>query len=145
MAQIVAIKGLDEMVSNMKAAADNIRASLEKGMDKATTFFIGQLPDEASIPEPEGSAYTRTGTMMRSVGQEVRTLGVDVVGVVFVGAIAPYAPWVISSEVGNNGAGPQARIHQGRWFTLQGELKKNMDAIRNIILDAVTALAKGGR
>jgi hypothetical protein len=114
-----------EMVSRyLLGKGLGVKQALREGLHAGVIYLHGSLPDESSIPKPAGSKYQRTGLMMRSITEEVRSLGEDQVGVLGVGKVAPYGPWVISSEVARSGSGPQARIHQGRWFTLQGKLKE---------------------
>jgi hypothetical protein len=48
-----------------------------------------------------------------------------------IGSPTKYSPWVISSEaVPEVGAGPQAAVHKGRWWTLQEVVKKSLAEVK---------------
>lgn len=54
-----------------------------------------------------------------------------------------YSPWVISSEaVAEVGAGPQASIHKGRWWTLQEVVNKTLGEVKRIYSEMLRNMLK---
>lgn len=135
----IVIRGLDKLNRNLDRMADGVRPALRSATEKAVLYVHGEVPEYPS--PPSNSNYRRTGTLGRSITTEVRELGRDTVGVI--GTAVVYAPWVISSEaVGNRG--PQAGVHRGRWYTLQGVVKKAKDGIVKIYEKAIRDLINSG-
>lgn len=86
--------------------------------------------------------YKRTTSagLAGSITTQVRTIGGNYAGVIGTNKI--YAPWVISSEkVGSRG--PQARYHQGTWWTLQEEVRKRFPDVVEIYRKAVRNFTGG--
>lgn len=110
----ITIKGMDELNRKLGRIGRDIRPELRRTTDRAVKYVHGTIP---SYPAPPAtSTYRRTGTLGRANTTEVREIGNEIVGVI--GNNTVYAPWVISKEEAA-GAGPQAKVHQGRWYTLQ--------------------------
>lgn len=133
----ITILGLDELNRKLNRIQGDLRPSLEQATNKAVLYVHSTVPPYPA--PPAASTYRRTGTMGRSITTEVRSLGSQVVGVIGTNVI--YAPWVISDESAG-GAGPQAFMHKGRWWTLQGVVSKARDNIVKIYEDAVRALLR---
>lgn len=112
----IEIRGLAELRRKMAAAQRDLQPELLKAMERAVKHVHATVPPYPA--PPAGSNYRRTGTLGRSITTEARPLGSDVVG--SIGTPVVYAPWVISSEKTAGGRGPQAGMHRGRWWTLQG-------------------------
>lgn len=119
MADNVVIYGLDELSGKIKRMRGELKTDLEKVTSRAVLYAHSQIPPYP--PTREGQKYRRTGTLGREITAEVRTIGSETVGVI--GSPTVYAPWVISDEaVGDRG--PQAWMHEDRWWTLQDVLEK---------------------
>lgn len=130
------ILGLDPVLNKYGRIQRDIRPILRQGVDRAVKYVHSQVPPYP--PPPATSLYIRTGTLGREIGTEVRTMGAQVVGII--GSPTVYSPWVISDRA-VGGAGPQARQHKGRWWTLQGVVDKArgrvLDILRNTIRDLI--------
>jgi hypothetical protein len=138
------VKGVSQVSGMLERVRKAVLDESREAMRQAGTFIVGQLPDESSIPE-RGS-YHRTGTMMRAIHSDVKAIGSDIVGIIGVRNIALYAPWVISSEISNiSGAGPQAWMHKGRWFTLQDEINKHLGDVMKFLQEGIRRALSLGR
>jgi len=128
----ITIRGLDRLNRRLDDIERDIRPTLRDATEKAVLYVHGQVPEYPS--PPPRSTYRRTGTLGREIGTEVKELGSEIVGVI--GTATVYAPWVISDRaVGSRG--PQAGVHRGRWYTLQGVVKKARNAIIEIYQKAI--------
>lgn len=83
-------------------------------------------------PEVPGQRYVRTGLLGRSFRTDVHPM-LNLISMKLSNVATQkgryYPPWVISKErIGQ--AGPQARVHQGRWYTLQEYAKGKMDYVK---------------
>jgi len=137
-AMIFKILGLDKLTAKLKRlTAPQLTRELESTTRKAVNYVHGKVP--AYPAPPIGSTYSRTGTLGRSITTKVVTMGSNVKGTI--GSPTPYAPWVISDEPGG-GAGPQAWMHKGRWYTLQGVVRKAQDAVNRFFEDMVRRLTR---
>ncbi len=77
--------------------------------------------------------YKRTGTLGRSWHKEVTGRGADMVGRVYSdGNKAPYNRYVQDREF-------QARVHQGRWSTIQEIAERNADNIDAMFRNRIEA------
>ena len=133
----VKVIGLEALMKKLKRlSAPELTSEMKKTTEKAVKYVHSQVPNYP--PPPAGSTYGRTGTLGREITTEVRTMGTDIIGLI--GSPTPYAPWVISTEQGSNGAGPQAWMHQGRWWTLQGVVKKAQEAVFKFFDDMMRRL-----
>lgn len=135
---IFKVLGLDKLTAKLRRlSAPELTRELEKTTRKAVHYVHGKVP--AYPAPPVGSTYSRTGTLGRGINTKVKTMGSNVIGTI--GSPTPYAPWVISDEAAG-GAGPQAWMHEGRWWTLQGVVKKAQDAINRFFEDMVKRLTR---
>jgi len=135
------IFGLNKLTAKLKRlSAPELTKELEKTTRKATFYVHGKLPSESSIPQPAGSTYKRTGNMVAGINTDVKTMGSNVIGLI--GTPISYAPWVISSEKIPGKGGPQARVHKGRWYTLQAHVKKYQKDINKFFEDLVKRLIR---
>jgi len=126
------INGLDKTLAHLDRIGE-IPAAMGDTMKEAVLYVHSQVPPYPA--PPPASTYRRTGTLGRTVTTmqgsepsalsrvEVSTLGGIVVGVI--GTRLEYAPFVISE-------GNQAKVHAGRWWTLQGVVKSSWSGIVDI-------------
>lgn len=127
----IKIEGLERIGKRLEKIG-SIKTELLETTDRAIKYVHSQVPPYPSMRS--GQRYVRTGTLGRSIGTEVRTMGASVVGTI--GTNIVYAPWVISSE-------KQAWMHVGRWWTLQGIMRKARDGIVKIYEDMLKRLVHG--
>jgi hypothetical protein len=133
----IVAKGVKELNHKLLAISEGFRPMIEQATNKAVLYVHSTVPKYPA--QPEGTRYRRTGTLGREITTEVRSVGSDVVGVI--GSPTVYAPWVISAEeIG--GIGPQAKVHQGRWWTLQGVVERAKEAVVKIYLTSLQELLK---
>lgn len=133
----IRIKGLDALRSKWSSAASIIQPALKSGMHEAVLYVHSQVPPYPA--PPIGSTYIRTGQLGRSITERVEELSQGVAG--YIGTNTIYAPWVISSEA-VGGRGPQARVHQGRWWTLQGVVERSAANVQKIFERVVDDILK---
>ena len=133
------IFGLEKLTEKLKKlSAPQLTSKLKETTWKATLYVHGKLPSESSIPTR--GTYDRTGVMVASITTDVESMGSGFVGLI--GTKMSYAPWVISSEEAANGDGPQAWMHVGRWYTLQGHLKKYQKDVNKFFEDLIKRLTR---
>jgi len=131
------IKGMDKLSKELGRIGTEIKPALVQATRRAILYVHSEVPPYP--PPPPLSTYRRTEKMGASISTEVRELGSTIVGVI--GTPIVYAPWVISDQaVGKRG--PQAWMHKGRWWTLQGVVMKAKDVIVKIYEQAVHDLIK---
>jgi hypothetical protein len=135
----VEVIGMSKSVARLTKIADKLPPGLYKVTQRAVLYVHQNLP--VQVPQPPGTAYRRTGSLFRSITTEVESLGNEVIG--SIGSNIEYAPWVISKNETPEGLGPQAEIHQGRWFTLQEEVAKRRKAIVGFYRKYIQSLLKG--
>lgn len=99
---------------------------IEKTTKQAVSYVLQRVPKYP--PPPAGSRYRRTGTLGRSISGKVKRLGSTWRG--FVGTKVVYAPYVIDEQF-------QARVHQGRWYTLQAVVRGARDGVLRLYRDAL--------
>ncbi len=133
----IKIKGLNKLNKKLRRAGNNTKPAIKKATRKAVLYIHSQVPP---YPPPlPNSDYRRTGTLGRSITTEVRDIGSQTVGLI--GSAVIYAPDVISAKkVGKRG--PQKRIHKGRWYTLQGVVKKAHKDVLKIYRKMIAELLK---
>lgn len=112
-----------------KLSQQEYRRRLERGIEKALLFAHGSLPGYPA--PPPRSRYRRTGTLGKSITTRVEKTRDEVRGII--GTALRYAPWVISSRRIDDGRGPQAWMHRGRWWTLQEEIARRKSEIVRIV------------
>ena len=128
----IVIIGIERLTEKLVRIQVGIQPVGERSMLEAIEYIHQETP--AYPVRPPASTYVRTGTLGRSVhgmrgdaegslSRVERGLGSDVVG--FVGTNIEYAPWVISED-------KQAKMHRGRWWTLQGVVRKSWAGVRRI-------------
>lgn len=125
------LKGYTRIVKKLKRierAHDRLGPFVENwidNMEKQATYGPGSNP-----VQPPGSSYERTFTLQRSRRKGLSKTKTGVVG--WLRWTANYAIWVI-------GEGRQAGIHAGRWWTVDGILRKNR---RQIVAGARRLIAR---
>jgi len=132
----VEVEGLNELVASINSIVSGKQDAIARGMTTAMLRTHDRLPGYP--PEPPNSTYVRTLELGRKIYTDVETIGGDTVGVI--GDPVVYAPWVISDEEIVGGIGPQAKVHKGRWWILQEEVRKAMPEIASILGDALIDL-----
>lgn len=135
----VEIRGLSQLVSKL----DRMSGTLDDELIRTTTSVVAYVHSTVPPypPPPAGSGYVRTGTLGREISTDVRVLGSEIVGVI--GSPTVYSPYVIS-DVEVDGRGPQAWMHVGRWWTLQGVVEKAKDGIIHLYERMIQRLISGG-
>jgi hypothetical protein len=144
------IKGnFDDIIRKFEERQKKMRDGLRTATEKATAYAHSQVPKYPTPPAPgewarktspaqkraffvqlrAGGWKKRTGTLGRSIATDVRELGSSFVGVIGTGVV--YAPYVISDKAVEQ-RGPQALMHAGRWWTLQGVVRGAKDEIMKI-------------
>lgn len=134
------IKGLDKLNKKLKRLqSSELKDTLKKTTDKAVKYVHSQVPEYPA--PPPASTYRRTGTLGRQINTAVKEVGSEIYGVI--GSPTKYSPWVISSEaVPEVGAGPQAAVHKGRWWTLQDVVKKSLAEVKRFYSKMLEDLIK---
>lgn len=144
MANLIEVKGLDELIARMKAYPAELKRSLGITVTSALIVLWENVPPYPA-PPPD-STYERTGTLGRSLGSgegggslgdpevfSVRALGSGFEGKF--GTNLDYAPYVI-------GDGTQAQAHQGRWYTIRTISEKSAEKITRLFDTLGEKLAK---
>ena len=127
----IKIEGMDKLRERLEKMG-SINDELVETTDKAIKYVHSTVPPYP--PTRPGQRYVRTGTLGRSIGTEVRSLGTSVVGVI--GTAVVYAPTVISED-------KQGSAFVGRWWTLQGVMRKARDGVMKIYADMLKRLVHG--
>ena len=120
----VRISGVDELDRKLAKIKGDIKPEVLRTTKKAVQYLHGQVPGYP--PPPPLSTYRRTGTLGRSLTAKATPTGTGAVG--RIGTVTSYAPDVISDEA-VGGRGPQAPVHRGRWYTLQGVVRSCRAAV----------------
>lgn len=133
------IKGLDKLEKKLDKLGKDLSSSHKKLAEAGALYVHSQIP---SYPEPRpGSSYRRTNTLGRTFTAKAKRLSSGR----WAGAVGTpitYAPWVVSEEKGNNGKGPQAWFHKGRWWTLQKVVKDSARGVKNVYRSAIRRMLK---
>ena len=144
MTNTIEIKGLDELIRRMQAFPTQLKAAMDATMDAAMLVLWENVPPYP--PPPDGSTYTRTGTLGRTLGSgpgggkasgtpevyEVRELGGGYVG--RFGTNLEYAPYVIGDD-------DQAR-HMQHWWKIGSIAGKSEEKIRGLFATLAEKLAQ---
>lgn len=133
----IRFRGLNELNAKLNRIQSGL-SDMRSTTERATKYVRGQIPPYP--PPPANSKYRRTGTLGREIYDQVRPVGSGFVGVI--GSPTVYGPWVISDEKLSDGRGPQAKVHQGRWWTLQEILRKSIDGVKQIYIAGIKALLR---
>lgn len=135
----VEVKGLPHLLARLHHIASGVHGPMLNSAAKEAGEYLKQsIPPYP--PPPPGSKYVRTYGLQDSLFADVEPLFAGVVQAT-VGSDMPDSPWVISKErVGE--VGPQARIHVGRWYTLQEVLRKGKDKVMEIYHNLLAGLMR---
>ena len=125
------IDGMDSLLRRL-GKLGSIDKELIETTNKAIKYVHSTVPPYP--PMRPRQRYVRTGTLGRSIGTEVRTLGTSIVG--SIGTKVVYAPTVISED-------NQGSAFVGRWWTLQGVVRKARGGIIKIYEDMLKRLVHG--
>lgn len=132
----IEVDGADRLAKRWLAGSRDVPGALHRGMERSVKYIWGNLPPYP--PPPPGSKYRRTETLGREFSADVTPLTGGVVGVI--GSVTSYAPWVVSDVAVDDGRGPQAAIHKGRWWTLQEHVRKHVSDVKSFILEELSKL-----
>lgn len=127
-----------EQAHKIFPTADEISSGLKKAAGEATRYAHSQVPGYPS--PPQNSTYRRTGTLGRLIGTTVESIGNSHAGIL--GSPTVYAPYVIGPDR-DDALIRQARIHQNRWYTLEGVMEKSTDKVKEIYNKLVKKLFRG--
>lgn len=126
----IIIKGMDKLEKKFAKLGREFPPVMRELAMESALFIHSKLPP---YPPPRAGASTRRRDQRKgTLGRTITTKAKQVSAKEYHGAIGssqPYAPWVISEEVGKNLAGPQAWFHQGVWWTLQQVIRDNTKGI----------------
>lgn len=132
----VQFRGWQEFDTKISRLNGELSQSMKKATEKAVLYVHSKVP--AYPPTRPGQTYKRTGDLGRSITTDVKSISGGYQG--SIGTNKIYAPWVISDRSVSGGSGPQAWMHKGRWWTLQGVVKDNVDGVMEIFRRAVRDL-----
>lgn len=118
--------GVKEAVASYRRKEAKVKPSMIGAMQRATAVVRGRAQGY-----PASKGYPRTGTLGRSITDEVSSFGGSVRGIVKAGA--GYAPGV-------KGEGSQWWMHVGFWPTLQGDLDASMSEISGLFVAVKLAI-----
>lgn len=127
----IKIDGLAEALRRFETIPAKVNSNMRSLMDKSMRVLLENVLPYP--PKPEGSKYIRTGLLGKSIGASgakptiysITGAGADIRGAF--GTKLSYAKYVIG-EPGDPAYLPgQARVHQGRWWTM-GTIKSNSEA-----------------
>lgn len=124
----VEVQGLNEFIAEMERMGRETGPALETAMELSMER-LQELRPPYPATRP-GQRYERTLTLGKSFATAVSSVGNDVVGAI--GTNLVYAPWVVSTEAVETPkglAGPQAWMHEGRWWTLQKFVAENVSEV----------------
>jgi phage gpG-like protein len=132
----VQFRGWQEFDAKLGKMNGDLTGAMKTATEKAVLYVHSKVP--AYPPTRPGQTYRRTGDLGRSITTEVKSISGGYQG--SIGTNLVYAPWVISDRDVPGMGGPQAWMHKGRWFTLQGVVKDNLDDVMDIYRKAVRKL-----
>lgn len=132
----VSLRGFREFDGKIARLNGELTDAMKKATEKAVLYVHSKVP--AYPPTRPRQSYIRTGDLGRSITTEVKSISGGFQG--SIGTNKVYAPWVISDRSLSDGRGPQAWMHKGRWWTLQGVVKDNVDGVIEIFKRAVRDL-----
>lgn len=117
-----------DLVPRMRRYPEKLQSEMERTMKQSLAHLQGSVP-EYPAADPS-SSYVRTGTLGRSIGLGGRAdiYQIDAIGGGYeakFGTRLSYAPYVIDAD-------RQARMHSGRWWTLQSVLGRAQPGIMRL-------------
>ena len=123
--------GLDAFLARMPG---EMHRAFNSAMEDATTLV---LRDISVYPtQRSGSGYRRTHTLQRSWSRRIEWTGDTIVGIVGSNSnMAPYNRAVQDRDL-------QARVHQGRWQTIQSVIESDEREVNRMFQDRVDALMR---
>ena len=111
----------DEVLRMLERAPGRVNRAMRRGMEDAASLLLRVLITYP--PKVDSSVYRRAGTLGRSWARRIDGTGMNLRGEVGSNAnIAPYNRVVQDRE-------RQARVHRGRWITVQSAAQRNERAI----------------
>ena len=118
-------------IDMLRTMPDRIDRAMRGAMTDSTVLLLREMKQYPA--PPDGSTYTRTGTLGKSWSKRIEGRGMEITGIVGSnGSIAPYNRYVQDAEY-------QARIHQGRWTTIQEAAERNRDTIEGFFESRIRA------
>ena len=118
-------------IDMLRTMPDRIDRAMRGAMTDSTVLLLREMKQYPA--PPDGSTYTRTGNLGKNWSKRIEGGGMEITGVVGVNTnAAPYARFVQDSEF-------QARVHQGRWTTIQEASERNADAIQGFFESRINA------
>lgn len=110
-----------DVQATLTRAPNQVSQAMRGGMEDATTYVLARI--RAYPRQRPGSSYRRTGTLNRSWSRRISGTGSTIRGLVGSNAaIAPYNRYVQSRT-------HQARIHRGRWQTVESVAETERDTV----------------
>lgn len=136
MSQAIEVKGLKELLGSMTKYPMELVKTVAVGMSASLNTLWENVPPYPA--PPDGSTYRRTGTLGRTLGAstsggttgsgpsiyKIKQLGQGNFEGVF-GTNLEYSSYVIGDT-------QQAKVHQGRWWTIKTIAEKSADKINQI-------------
>ena len=137
---IITAEGIEKTIQRFSSAPRKLTELMRKGMEASLEVLHQSVPPYPS--EPQGSSYSRTGTLGRSLGSgfeggasggkptvySITGSGQNVTGTF--GTNLKYAKYVIDPD-------HQAYMHKGRWWTMRNikdhAYKKVIEVWDNIV------------
>jgi len=134
------VEGMDRIVRKFAGYPGRMKTAIDKAMWASLEHLHENVPPYP--PAPQGSTYTRTGTLSRSLGSgfgggasggkptvySVTGSGTQTIGKF--GTNLNYAQYVIDPD-------RQAWMHKGRWWTMTHIKNKSVDKIKALWDDIV--------
>lgn len=136
----ISVKGLERLEKSFSNMDSSVRPELKQATEEAVHQIHERVPDYPF----RTSRYKRTGNLGRSINTKVESLSKGYIGKIGSDAsIAPYNVYVIS-EVRIGGRGPQARIHEGIWYTLHQVVRDARSTVIRTYRRAVKRILRKG-
>jgi hypothetical protein len=115
----------------LSRAPDAISIAMRGAMEDGTTYVLARIKRYPA--QRAGSTYRRTNTLGRSWSRRIEGSGTTLRGVVGSnGAMAPYNRVVQDRE-------RQARVHRGRWHTIQDVAEQSQSTVQRMFEDRLRA------
>lgn len=118
-------------IDMLRTMPDRIDRAMRGAMTDSTVLLLREMKQYPA--PPDGSTYTRTGTLGKSWSKRIEGRGMEITGIVGSnGNMAPY-------NYGVQDRDRQWRIHQGRWTTIQEASERNRDTIESYFESRIRA------